>query len=354
MPLVALFKRPRQAAAPSPQPAAAPPQGPPVDPLAGDAVARRFRAELAEGRWQEFHDFLEATRDWTSRDFYVSGLADITGRPAWLDEWVAARAGSPLPWLFRGQHGVYWAWQARGSGRASTVAENSWPVFFARLVDADRDLARAAAMDDEDPTPHARSIQAALGLELGQPEKHKRFGEAIRRSRWHRSAHVITIQATAAKWSGSNKEMFEFARWSSAEAPEGSGVHVVVPLAHLEKWLNLPRESEDGEARQAQYFRDGQVGAEIWRAADRSVRSPRYQPDQYTPSDRNIFAMCFFLMRDYQAQLEQMRLIGPLIQASPWRYQGDPGWAYERARTSALRAIGVPQGAPGPGSHRAP
>ena len=351
---MALFKRPRQAAAPSPQPAAAPPQGPPADPLAGDAVAHRFRAELAEGRWQEFHDFLEATRDWTSRDFYVSGLADITGRPAWLDEWVAARPGSPLPWLFRGQHGVYWAWQARGSGRASTVTENSWPVFFARLVDADRDLARAAAMDDEDPTPHARSIQAALGLELGQPEKHKRFDEAIRRSRWHRSAHVIMIQATAAKWSGSNKEMFEFARWSSAEAPEGSGVHVVVPLAHLEKWLNLPRESEDGEARQAQYFRDGQVGAEIWRAADRSVRSPRYQPDQYTPSDRNIFAMCFFLMRDYQAQLEQMRLIGPLIQASPWRYQGDPGWAYERARTSALRAIGVPQGVPGPGSHRAP
>lgn len=58
---MALFKRPRPAAAPPPQPAAAPPKGPPVDPLAGDAVAHRFRAELAEGRWQEFHDFLEAT-----------------------------------------------------------------------------------------------------------------------------------------------------------------------------------------------------------------------------------------------------------------------------------------------------
>src|ERR1700754_4767447 len=98
------------------------------------------------------------------------------------------------------------AWQARGSGRASTVAQDSWPVFYARLVDADRDLARAAAMDDEDPTPHARSIQAALGLDLGQTEKHKRFGEAARRFRWHRSAHTIMIQATAAKWSGSNQE----------------------------------------------------------------------------------------------------------------------------------------------------
>ncbi len=116
---------------------------------------------------------------------------------------------------------------------------------------------------------------------------------------------MIMVQATAAKWSGSNEEMFEFARGSSAEAPEGSSVHAVVPMAHLEKWLNLPR---------------------------------------YTPSDRNIFAMCFFLMHDYQAQLEQMRLIGPLIQASPWNYQGDPGWAYERARTMAQQAVGLLRG----------
>jgi len=344
MPLMALFKRPRPAAAPPPQPAAAPPKGPPVDPLAGDAVAHRFRAELAEGRWQEFHDFLEATRDWTSRDFYLSKLADITGRPAWLEEWAAAQPRSSLPWLFRGHHGVHWAWQARGSGRATTVTQDAWPVFYARLVDADRDLARAASMDDEDPTPHARGIQVALGLDLGQTEKRKRFGEAARRFRWHRSAHMIMVQATAAKWSGSNEEMFEFARGSSAEAPEGSSVHAVVPMAHLEKWLNLARESDDGKARHLQYFRDGQVGAEIWRAADRSIRSPRYQPSQYTPSDRNIFAMCFFLMHDYQAQLEQMRLIGPLIQASPWNYQGDPGWAYERARTMAQQAVGLLRG----------
>jgi hypothetical protein len=88
-----------------------------------------------------------------------------------------------------------------------------------------------------------------------------------------------------------------------------------------------------------QYFRGGAVGAEILRAADRSIRSPRYPGNRFTPSDRNIFAMCFSLMEDYNAQLEQMRQIGPLIQASPWNYQGNPGWAYERARTRALTAI---------------
>jgi hypothetical protein len=320
-------------------------KGPPTDPLVGDAVAHRFRAELAAGRWQEFHDFLEATRDWESRDFYVVRLSDIAGRPGWLDEWVAARPYSPLPFLFRGNHGAHWAWEARGSGRANTVAQDSWPVFFSRLVDADRDLAKAAAMDDEDPTPHARSIIVANGLQLGQAEKRKRFGEAVRRYRWHRNAHVSMVQVVAAKWGGSNEEMFEFARSASAQAPEGLSVHAVIPLAHLEQWLNLPRESDDGKARQLQYFRGGAVGAEILRAADRSVRSPRYVRSRFTPVDRNIFAMCFWLMKDFNAQLEQMRQIGLLISSFPWSYQGDPGWAYERARTRALTALGAPQAA---------
>jgi hypothetical protein len=350
---VALFKKPRQAAT-RPQ-GTAPEKGPPTDPLVGDAAAHRFRTELAAGRWQEFHDFLEATRDWDSRDFYVSKLSALDERPAWLEEWTAARPGSSLPWLFRGHQGVHWAWRARGGGRAHTVGEDAWPVFYARLVEADRDLARAASLDDEDPTPHAESIRVAIGLQLGPAEKQQRFAEAVRRFRWHQSAHMATVQATAAKWGGSEKEMFDFARRASAQAPEGSSVHATVPMAHLEQWLSLPSKSADGQPVDLLYIRNGQVRAEIWRAADRSVRSPRYQPSRFTPADRNIFAMCFYLMRDYQAQLDQMRLIGPHVTASPWNYQGDPGFAYERARTQAMEAIGIPQpAAQGPGPYRTP
>jgi hypothetical protein len=59
--------------------------------------------------------------------------------------------------------------------------------------------------------------------------------------------------------------------------------------------------------------------------------------------------MCFSLMEDYNAQLEQMRQIGSLIQRTPWSYQGNPGWAYERARTRALAAIQGPGAWPPPG-----
>lgn len=336
---MSLFSRPRKAAPPT---AAAQPQrqGPPVEDLGGDAIAYHFRAELAAGRWQEFHDFLESSREWDSRAFYVARLSKISGRPGWLDEWSAARPASPLPVLFRGAHGIHWAWEVRGMRRANTVQSDAWPVFFARLTDADRDLAQAAGLDDVDPTPHALGIRVALGLSLPQAERGRRFNEAVRRHPWHREAHTLMIQALSLKWSGSHEAMFEFARWASAHAPEGHSVHKVIAMAHLERWLELAREPDGGEERQRAYFLGELVREEVYRAAYRSVRSASYATSLYAPADRNVFAMCFALMRDYGAQLEQMRLIGPLIQAIPWQYQGDPGLVYEQARARALRAMG--------------
>jgi hypothetical protein len=79
--------------------------------------------------------------------------------------------------------------------------------------------------------------------------------------------------------------------------------------------------------------------AEVRLAADKSIRSAAYVPVRSTPAHRNVFAMCFALMHDYPAQLEQMDLIGPLITQSPWAYQGEPGAAFERARARALAAM---------------
>jgi hypothetical protein len=115
-------------------------------------------------------------------------------------------------------------------------------------------------------------------------------------------------------------------------------VHRVIAEAHLERWLNLSEESPDGKARQAAYFSAEPVKNEIRWAADRSIRSPGYTTRRGTPGDRNIFAMCFSLMHDFDALLEQMHLIGPLINPSPWGYQGDPGVVYEVARNRALQA----------------
>lgn len=323
-------------AAPAAQTAADPPPLP-VLPFHGDETALWFRDELAAGRWREFRDFLEATPDSGLRGFYL-GVLPTKGaeRPAWLDEWVAAEPDSSLALLVRGWHGVEWAWAARGGGRARTVKMDAWPVFRARLKEADQDLAKAADLDETDPLPTARSINAAMGLGLGQKEVRYRFDEADRREPLNGPACVAMIEATARKWGGSHKAMFRFAREMMERAPEGHSVHKTVALAHIEQWIDLDRD------QQARYFFDDSVKLQILSAAEHSIRSPHYDHAgsvlQYP--DRAAFAFCFARMHDYDAQLEQMEIMGERFAVVGWKYKSkNPARAYETDRQRALRRI---------------
>lgn len=308
--------------------------------LRGDQQALAFEAQLGQGRWENFHDFLENLTDWELRQFYVVELSRISGRPEWVDEWVDARPGSSLPVLFRGSHGINWAWEARGGARAKYVQKDAWPLFHGRLVEADRDLARAAALDDRDPAPNAMSVTVARGLSLGQAEIRRRFEQAHSRQPLNAPACTQALQGFARKWGGSHDAMFEFARWASGQAPEGHAAHKLIALAHIEMWMD----AEQGEPQQT-YFRADAVKQEVMAAARRSILSPQYVRNGTVLSwvDRNVFAFCFRLMRDYGAQLEQMRLIGPHVTSEPWQYQGDAAVFYEKHRQFAFKQMyGVP------------
>lgn len=324
---MSLFRKRKKSASPAQTNTA--PSGPQIPRFSGDQAALRFSQQLETGQWEEFHDFLEGTEDHGLRYFYINSLAGISGRPEWLDEWAAARPQSALPVIFSGRHATLWAWEARGSGRAKTVQEDAWPIFHQRLVAGDADLAKAAKLDPEDPSPHAFSIWNAMGLSLGQQEVRRRYDAAAMLDPFHPGAAHAMTQATARKWGGSHEAMFAFARDLSERAPEGHGVHTVIAKAHIEGWLDLSSKEE----RRA-YFEQDDVKQEIRAAAARSIRSPEYRladsPMQW--SDRNAFAFCFFQMDDWDAQLAQMQIIGTRITEAPWHYLGDPGPRYERAR----------------------
>jgi hypothetical protein len=300
--------------------------GPTADNLVGDLDAHRFRAELQQGRWREYHAFLERT-SWVPRYFHTHWVSSVPDRPRWLDEWAAAFPHSAIPAVVRGAHGVSWAWQARGAGRARTVDQDAWPVFHRRLIAADQELARAAALDPADPTAVARSIWAAMGLELGQDEVRRRFAAADRRDPLNIGACIAMIQATARKWGGSHEAMFDFARSVAARAPEGHSVHRVIALAHVERWLDLPAAQRGG------YFLQAGVQAEIRQAAAMSVQSAAFPGGPVSLHDRNAFAFCFHLMGDRRAMLAEMKVIAGRITTAPWHFldASHPALAYERA-----------------------
>jgi hypothetical protein len=127
---------------------------------------------------------------------------------------------------------------------------------------------------------------------------------AVRAGAQQAPASTQALQGLGRKWGGSHEAIFEFARWASGQAPDGHSGHKLIALAHIEMWLD----AEKGEPQRT-YFVAKPVKQEVMAAARRSILSPNYSRDGSVLSwpDRNIFAFCFRLMRDFGAQLEQMR-----------------------------------------------
>jgi hypothetical protein len=92
-----------------------------------------------------------------------------------------------------------------------------------------------------------------------------RFAEAQRRAPGLYSAHTQTLQNLCAKWFGSHEEMFEFAHSTSASAPDGSPLHVLVAKAHQECQASM------GKADQDRYRTNSAVRYDIESSARRAL-----------------------------------------------------------------------------------
>ena len=177
-------------------------------------------------------------------------------------------AGVRDPYLLRGVHGIRWAWEARGSGGASTVEQKVRPTFVGRLHAAAQDLATASNNDPRDPTPWAWSIMAAVGLGQDHDTRIGLFQEARRRDPHHYPAHARMLTALSWKWGGSHEAMFTFAQRAIENAPAGSPLHSLLALAHLERRLAYSLEGRPDAV--AVYFRTAAVRADIEAAPGRT------------------------------------------------------------------------------------
>lgn len=317
---------------PSPPPADA------IDPNWGDAQARTLREQLARGKWQEAHAALEATKGrWDDRQFLVEVLTDgLTGRPGWMDEWTGAQPQSSVGWTIRGAHGIKWGWEARGGGKAESVQDQSWKVFWQRLEDAERDLYKAAELDPTDPVPWAYLVISARGLERGVPDVGERLKQAHARRPWHHFAFSQALQGFAKKWSGSHELMLDLARQVQDGAPDGASAHTVVAEAHVERWLYMASWDKD-EANALTYFRTPAVADEIRTAAGRSIWSSNYERPRLAPYDRNFFTYCFFRMYDWDSARRALDSMNGILNRFPWAYGGNPVTVFQTARERILK-----------------
>jgi hypothetical protein len=269
--------------------------------------------------WRPLHRVLSNSKTWEDRQRAVNIYCHCEGRPDFLNEWVAAHPQSPLPYLVRGYQAVEWAWEARGSGWAQTVSEESWRQFFYRLEQAEADLFHAAELDPADPTPWSELIWIGAVRELDWEEVLARFEQAKRREPFHRHAYQQLAHALQPRWGGSVEEHLAFCNSSVQEAPDGNNLGALVPLAHLDVMDMLAMQGHhDGRV----YFTDAENHKSLVQAYQRSLGSRRYRETVDTVYDSNVFAMTLMLADEPQLAWQEFERLQGRMMEDPWSLAG--------------------------------
>lgn len=296
-----------------------------VDKTSGEPAVAWLRDQLDDGRWEPVAEYLAQIADPVAREFFVKAIAD-TGEVATYDRWIEARPTSAIAWMLRGQRKTYGAWQARGGGRAETVAPDAWSTFHALLNEADGDLRHALEVDPHDPVPAAGRLWAGIGLQVGVDELCARFEIGHKLHPGMPGAHHALTQGLLPKWGGSWDEAFGFARLTSADALPGSPLHALTPLVHIEAWMDEPKESHWTPA----------VIDEVRAHTSRGPLQDAWVDTPVTVYALNVFGCAAHLAKDYQASNALITRIGMRLSESPWCYlRGGAAAGYERARRAA-------------------
>ncbi|GGU82569.1 hypothetical protein GCM10010260_13990 [Streptomyces filipinensis] len=284
------------------------------------------------GDWRPAAELLgDIGRDWERRSTVTALLGTIAAEEdAWLLAWEAARPEDPDAAVVRVQSTVHLAWELRGSLLAENTTREQFDGFHRMLAAAREEVARAAALNPDDPTPYIVEIWVALGLGYSHAEMDKLWAQITTRAPHHYGAHYAALQYWCAKWRGSEELAFEFAERAAAEAPLGSLLTVLPLVAHFE------HDSSTGVAADGTPEMVARVDAGLADAAAAAAADPG-RPG--LAQLRHLLAFYLHLQDRHEAALEQFKLVDGYVDAVPWSYRGDGAAAYYcRVRNETARA----------------
>jgi hypothetical protein len=190
-----------------------------------EALAEDFRSHktrLPSGLWK-LYDLYEGLK---RPGFEVSGQ-DWVAHFELLNEWRTAFPKSPTVRTALAAAYADYAWEARGSGYASTVTEEGWRLFRQRLKQAEQviDDAEAESLYD----PHLACVHLQVGKGSSWPaRRHKQvFEQAIEREPCYPPYYFQRINWLLPRWNGAPGDSERFANEAVRlnENCEGTGLY---------------------------------------------------------------------------------------------------------------------------------
>ncbi len=297
------------------------------DPLIQFPELGAIRQATLAGAWEPVAGYIDSWRgeDPQRASFAAWTVAETEG----VEDTLAAQDPTPLVRAVIAMLRIRHAWDIRGSGRASTVSEDQWDGFRAKLVEAERELVELAALDPGDELVAQVRLITARGLSLGLSEAQRRYARLAAVSPANIGAQTAHLQTLAPKWAGSNELMFEFARSAVRDQP-GTSAGRLVAIAHYERWLDLPSD-ESGP-----YAGTAEVQDEIVAAADASVFHPDYEPGLRWITDHSYFACMHGIGGRPDLARRHFEALGAVADLAAWRYLGDARAEHDADRAAAL------------------
>ncbi|WP_251094685.1 hypothetical protein [Streptomyces sp. Caat 7-52] len=286
-------------------------------------------AAVRGGDWVPGAEVLTAIgRDWDRRSAFTALLAEIAAEEdTWLLAWEAARRDDPDAAGVRARSTVYLAWEIRGGKRAQYTTREQFDGFHRTLTAAREEIAKAAALNPDDPTPFVAEIWVALGLGYPNAEMDKLWAELTSRAPHHYEAHYAALQYWCAKWRGSQRLAVEFAERAAADAPLGSLLTALPLIAHFE------HDESDTTAADNTPEMVARVDAALRDVAAADPSHPRL------PELRHLLAFYLHLQDRNEAALEQFKLVDGHVNALPWRYRNDPAGYFCQVRDTVVQAV---------------
>ena len=224
-------------------------------------------------------------------DIYIYMATEVPGVISMLNDWCDKSPSSYIPWLARGTFYVYYAWDARGTKWASSVAKEKASLFKERLKQAQVDLEKAYQLNPEDPNAAAQLINVAMGLGLDYDYMETQFQRAIRADPNNFKAHRAKLLYLMPKWHGSAEKVSAFVKEVKSKAPEGSRLRLISALAYYELYYGKERKK---------YFQNPQVWNEI--NADYAEYFT-LNPDSMR--EHNYFALYAFTAEEYEITMKE-------------------------------------------------
>ncbi|MEV7087437.1 hypothetical protein AB0O07_16295 [Streptomyces sp. NPDC093085] len=287
-------------------------------------------AAARSGEWEAAASLLAGTgTEWERRSWYANALGSAAAKSdGWLVAWETARPDDPDAAVVRAQSTVALAWERRGSGWARRTSPQQFEDFHRTLARSRQEIARAAELNPQDPTPYLIEIWAALGLGYPHEEMHRIWAEVKDRAPDHYQAHYSALQYWCAKWRGSHELARSFAIRAAADAPLGSLLSALPLLA----WF----EADIDDSMDASAYRSPALTALVDAALADTAAAAKDHP--HLAEVRHLLAHFLAKQGRHEAALEQFRLVDGYVAAVPWVYFEDVRRAYTEAREKTVRA----------------